>query len=409
MSTFSILTRQCLELSEICPKCKWNCDHYQSNGFCRCSPYGKRDCDISREYCWADIVIHIDFPSNPRLSEVNIIIDGDNFSQRVIVVLIDYFIHQGCKTVGMVISPSKYIGIISGSYGDQIKLEFIRLIEGGHVLVISAANSMYYDHTGGCEDAVVLHIGMYHRAIVLSNDMFKPKIGEEHELIPNTILHIAEIKISDYEILLTFTTSSNLTQAGPDVINYVIDNVLAQNTPTDPICTSSAIEPHIPEILKRHRIYNLNKHLDRCDRVLYEHYSKLEKYSQQLNTFTRQLEKAPINDMELIETLNVRKQQVIENREAYKDKIASLLEQNIKFREEMVQQLTILGQLKLFQKKFKPTISFVVLHCPLSASLSRNPHLEQKLNQVGMGTPEIRPYWVSLSKITIKKLFWKKG
>ncbi|CAF1444810.1 unnamed protein product [Adineta steineri] len=349
MSTFSILTRQCLELSEICPKCKWNCDHYQSNGFCRCSPYGKRDCDISREQCWADTVINIDLPPNPRLSEVNIIIDGDNFSQRIIVVLIDYFIKQGCKTVAMVISPSKYIGIISGSYGDQVKSDFIRLIEGGHVLVISAANSMYYDHTGGCEDAVVLHIGMYHRAIVLSNDTFKPKIGEEHEFIPNTSLHITETKISDYEISLTFTNPSNLTQPGPDVLNYVIDNVLAQNTPNDPICTSSCIEAHIPEILKRHRIYNLNKHLDRCDRVVYEHYSKLEKYSQKLNTFTNQIDKAPINDMELIETLNERKQQVIENTEEYKDKIASLLEQNEKFREEIIQQLTISGNIDHFK------------------------------------------------------------
>ena len=292
----------------------------------------------------------------------------------------------------MVISPSKYIGIVSGSYGEQVKLDFIRLIESGHVLVISAANSMYYDHTGGCEDAVVLHIGMYHRAIVLSNDTFKPKIGEEHEFIPTTILHIVETKISDYEIMLTFTTPSNLIQAGSDVLNYVIDNVLAQNTQNDPICTSSSIEFHIPEILKRHRIYNLNKHLDRCDRVLYEHYSKLEKYTQQLNTFTRQIEKTSINNMELTETLNIRKQQVIENREEYKNKIASLLEQNIKFREDMVQQLTILGQSKLFQKKFKPTISFVVLHCPLLASLNRNFHLEQKLNQVGMGIPGTRPY-----------------
>ena len=344
MSTFSIATRHCLELSTICPKCKWNCDHYQSNGFCRCSPYKRRDCDVSRECCWTDIVIHVDTPPNPRLSEVNIIIDGDNFSQRIIVGLIDYFLQQGCRTVGMVISPSKYIGIFSGSYGEQIQLEFIRLIEGGHVLVIPAASSMYYDHMGGCEDAVVLHIGIYHRAIVISNDTFKPKIGEEHELTPNIILHITETKISDHEISLTFTNPSHVTQADPDVLNDVIDNVLAQNTLIDPICTSSTIEPHIPEILQRHRIYNLNKHLDRCDRVVYEHYSKLEKYNQQLNTSTRQIEKAPIDKMDLIEASNDRKQQVIENREEYQKKITPLLEQNMKLREETIQQLATLGQ-----------------------------------------------------------------
>lgn len=340
MSTFSIVTRQCLELSTICPKCKWHCNSYQTNGFCRCSPYKKRDCDISRECDWTDILIRVDTSSNPRLSEINIIIDGDNFPQRILVILINYFIQQGCKSVGMVISPSKYIGILSGSYGERVKLEFIGLIENGHVLVISAANSIYYDHTSGCEDAVVLHIGMYHQAIVISNDTFKPKIGEEHEFIPNTVLRITETKISEHEIVLTFTNPSNLTQTSSDALNYAIDNVLTQNTPIDPICTNSIVESHIPEILKRHRIYNLNKHLDRCDRIVYEHYSKLDKYNQQLNSLTKQIEKASIN---LIEALNIRKQQVIENREEYKNKIASLLEENSKFREEITQQLTISG------------------------------------------------------------------
>ncbi|CAF1232136.1 unnamed protein product [Adineta ricciae] len=288
-------------------------------------------------------------PSNPRLSEVNIIIDADNFSQRIVVVLIDYFIEQGCKTVGMVISPSKYIGITSGNYGDQVKSEFFRLIKNGHVLVIPAANSLYYDQTGGYEDAIALHIGMYHRAIVISNDTFKPKIGEEHEFIPDTILQITETKISDTEISLTFTAPSDPTQTGPDILNYVIDHVLVQNTSIDPICTSSSIDCHIPEILKRHRVYNLNKHLDRCDRVVYDHYSKLEKYSQQINSFMRQMEKTSINETELIETLNARKEQVIESREEYKDKIASLLEQNKKFREEIVQQLTVLGNIDYFK------------------------------------------------------------
>ena len=350
MSTFLIVTRRCLELSAICPKCKWHCNNYQTDGFCRCSPYKNRDCDISRESCWKDIIIRIDTPSNPRLSEVNIVIDGDNFPQRIIMILIDYFLQQGCKSVGMVISPSKYIGILSGSYGEQVKLEFISLIENGHVLVIPAANSMYYDHTSGCEDAVVLHIGMYHQAIVISNDTFKPKMGEEHEFIPNIILHITETKISEHEILLAFTSPSDPNKTSFDILNSAIDNVLiTQNTLIDPICTSSTIESHIPEILQRHQIYNLNKHLDRCDRVVYEHYSKLDKYNQQLNSFTKQIEKALIDDVKLIEALNVRKKQVIENREEYKNKIASLLEENIKFREEITQQLTKSGQHIVFE------------------------------------------------------------
>lgn len=344
MANFSITTRHCLDLRQICPQCKWNCDHYQSNGFCRCSPYGRRDCDTSRERSWADIAMKIELSPNSRLSQVNIIIDGDNFSQLIAVALIDYFTKQGCKTVAMVISPSKYIGILSGSYGDQVKLEFTRLVGAGHVLVISAANSMHYDHTSGCEDAVVLHIGRYHRAIVLSNDTFQPKIGEEHEFIPEAILYITETTISDSEVLLTFTARSNPHLIGSDALNYAIDHVLAQNTSLDPVCTSSTIECHISEILKRHRIYNLNKHLDRCDRVLYEHYSKLEKFAQQLKHLTRQVETAPKDEMELIETLETRIRKVAENREEYKEKIASLLAQNMKFREQTVHQLTLLGQ-----------------------------------------------------------------
>ena len=49
-----------------------------------------------------------------------------------------------------------------------------------------------------------------------------------------------------------------------------------------------------------------------------------------LNPNFFEIEKALIDDVKLIETLNIRKQQTIDDREEYKVKIASLLEENIK-------------------------------------------------------------------------------
>ncbi|CAF1038760.1 unnamed protein product [Didymodactylos carnosus] len=254
-------------------------------------------------------------------------------------------------SVVVVISPSKYISIVTHRYGSDIYRDFIRLIHSGHILLV--ADSIHYKGGLGCEDAVVLHLGMYHNAVVISNDTFKPKIGEEHEYynnISNSILFVNEKQICDNEIILNFVADG---KSGADALKYVVDQAmeLTKNN-VDPICLNCNTEDFIPEIIRRHRIFNVNKHLERCDRVVFDHHCKLDKYANQMNMVCKQIEsesnRVPIDDSLLL-VLNTKKQDLIERIHDYNQKAVTFLEKNMMFRQELNEQLTALGNITTLQ------------------------------------------------------------
>jgi hypothetical protein len=246
---------------------------YRSSSFCFCSPYKARETHVrdsevpKQEYTF--VVPTVIVPHE----NLNIIIDGDNYVPWVLDALIKFF--ERIANVIVIVSPFRYIGCTAGQYGSEIRDIFLQHVEKNMVYTVPP---ILYVPDGGCEDAVLMHVAKYHTGIIISNDTFKEKIGECHELLDDVKSRIIAVSTTGTEITFSQDLNDCLTN---------LNHSVKSSCRISPCFSTSCVRP----VVLRHRAFNVLKNIERNDKTISAHLQKLEKYKCQRGSLQSELEK----------------------------------------------------------------------------------------------------------------------
>lgn len=248
------------DLSLVAFPCRWNCEMYRESSFCFCSPYKARETHVRDSEVAKQDYTFVGSTDVVGCANLNIIIDGDNYVPWVLDALIKFFERIG--NVIVVVSPFRYVGCAAGQYGDEIRDIFLQYVE--KKMIYTVPPSMYVPD-GGCEDAILMHVAKYHTGIIISNDTFKEKIGECHELLNDVKSRIIAVSTTGTE--LTFSQDLNVCLTN-------LAHSVKSACRFSPCFSTSCVGP----VVLRHRAFNVLKNIERNDKTISAHMQKLEKY-----------------------------------------------------------------------------------------------------------------------------------